>query len=68
MSESLFGRYERGERSLYNFNGEIKKPNRWEETDRWNPARFDEYATRFLASLSVSENLSGRGDDVYTWP
>ena len=28
MSESLFKRYESGERSLYKFNGELKKPNR----------------------------------------
>jgi len=29
---NYFERYETGERSLYNFNGELKKPNRWEDS------------------------------------
>lgn len=52
MSESLFERYEKGERSLYNFNGELKTPNRWVDTER-----FDEYVRRFLASSPFLQNL-----------
>jgi hypothetical protein len=61
---NYFERYEKGERSLYKFNGELKKPNRWEETDWWEAditERFDGWVRRFLASLSVSQNLGGRG-------
>ena len=28
---NYFERYEKGERSLYNFNGELKNPNRWDD-------------------------------------